>query len=425
MIKLSSLRIALFHNLEACGAKRALWNLARELHHHGHELDLHTFATADESFLPLAPFVRNVFVQDIKVPHLRLPARTPIFDQTMNVWQRLRHLSVIDRAHSHVARAINQGRYDLAFVHSGMFAHVPDLLRYLTVPSVFFCQEPSRRIHERPLTLKTIGSREENGSQVQKRRDSFGAKVDGLYYALSEPLYKRRYHQQELENLKYANCVLTNAYYTRELTYQVYGIFPQVNYLGVDADFFKPVPKIPKEHLVLSVGRFDTLKQHHVVIESVGHIPKQIRPDVAIIGTTKNPSYVQYLQDLAQSLDVRVHIQVSAGNEELVRWYNRAKAVVFVPILEPFGFISLEAMACGTPIIGVREGGIREVIQHDKNGILVNREPHEISNVIVRILQDDSFAREIGKKGREYVCDQWTWEKSYQQLMTYFESVLG
>lgn len=417
------LRIAVFHNLEACGAKRALWNLVRELHHHGHVLDLYTFTTADEQFLPLAPFVTQMVTAPIAPLHLRLPATLPVIDQARNVWNRLRHLPRIAEAHQKMAQRMNQGRYDVAYIDCCMFTHIPDVLRYLRIPSIFFCHEPSRKIHERPISLPLMPSSNSNLPKQPRWKNGI-AKADGLAYALTEPLYKRAYHRNEEQNIRAATCVLTNSYYTRELIYQTYGVFANVNYLGVDTEFFKPLPNIAKENMVLSVGRFDVLKQHHVVVQSVGQIPTPLRPQVVIIGETKNPGYVDYLQRLARALDVALQIQVSATEQELVTWYNRAKAVIFVPILEPFGFISLEAMACETPIIAVKEGGIREVVWHEVTGLLVERDPRYISEAILRILQDEAYAEKLRKQGRAYVCEQWNWEKSYQQLITHVTSVL-
>ena len=418
------LRIAVFHNLEACGAKRALWNLARELHRHGHVLDLYTFTTADEQFLPLAPFVTQTVNAPIAPLHLRLPATLPVLDQARNVWNRLRHLPRIAEAHQKMAQRMNQGRYDVAYIDCCMFTHIPDVLRYLRTPSIFFCHEPSRKIHERPINLPLIPSSNSNLPK-QPRWKNIIAKADGLAYGLTEPFYKRAYHRNEEQNIRAATCVLTNSYYTRELIYQTYGVFANVNYLGVDTEFFKPLPNIAKENMVLSVGRFDVLKQHHVVLQSVGQIPKPLRPQVVIIGETKNPGYVDYLQRLARALEVALQIQVSATEQELVTWYNRAKAVIFVHIFEPFGFISLEAMACGTPIIAVREGGIREVIQHEETGIFVNRESQEIATAILKIFQDQSFSTHLSRTGRKYVCEHWTWCKSYERLLEHFSWVIA
>ena len=275
------LRIALFHNLEPCGAKRALWNLVRELHHHGHELDLYTFTTADEQFLPLAPFVTQTVTVPIAPLHLRLPATLPVVDQARNVWNRLRHLPRIAEAHQKMAQRINQGQYDVAYIDCCMFTHIPDILRYLRIPSIFFCHEPSRKIHERPISLPRIPSSSPTLPKQPRWKNGI-AKADGLAYALTEPLYKRAYHRNEEKNIRNATQVLTNSYYTRELIYQTYGVFANVNYLGVDTEFFKPLPNIAKEHIVLSVGRFDVLKQHHVVVQSVGDgILSAVRPAVA------------------------------------------------------------------------------------------------------------------------------------------------
>ena len=58
--------------------------------------------------------------------------------------------------------------------------------------------------------------------------------------------------------------------------------------------------------------------------------------------------------------------------------YNSAKAVVYAPMMEPFGLVAIEAMACGTPVVGVKEGGLRESIIDGHNGLLIDRDPKNL-----------------------------------------------
>ena len=106
---------------------------------------------------------------------------------------------------------------------------------------------------------------------------------------------------------------------------------------------------------------------------------------------------------------------------ELVAYYNRAMVVAFVPYLEPFGLVPLEAMACGTPVIGVREGGVRETVSDGQSGLLIDRDPRAFAAALGRILDDQAFAGRLGIQARAYVEQQWTWERSVDQLEHCFE----
>jgi glycosyltransferase involved in cell wall biosynthesis len=67
--------------------------------------------------------------------------------------------------------------------------------------------------------------------------------------------------------------------------------------------------------------------------------------------------------------EVDVTVKYRPSQQELVSLYNQAMALVYIFLMEPFGLVALEAMACGTPVIGVRESGIRESVIDGITGI--------------------------------------------------------
>lgn len=89
---------------------------------------------------------------------------------------------------------------------------------------------------------------------------------------------------------------------------------------------------------------------------------------------------------------------------DLVRLYNQARAFIYAPILEPFGLVVLEAMACGTPVVAVKEGGVRESVIDGVTGWLIPRDPHIFADALGRLLSDEQLALTIGKAGREKVA---------------------
>jgi len=185
---------------------------------------------------------------------------------------------------------------------------------------------------------------------------------------------------------------------------------------GVSSTTFRSI-EMPVEHMVLSAGRLVPAKQHHLVIEAVGAIDITRRPRV-IVATPENsdcredPSYVSWLSRVAHEKGVSMEIRNNPSEEELVALYNRAMAVVFVSIMEPFGLVALEAMACGTPVIGVREGGIRESVLDGLTGLLVERDPREIASAIDYLCQNPKVREQLGQQASQCVRSQWTWERS-------------
>ena len=96
--------------------------------------------------------------------------------------------------------------------------------------------------------------------------------------------------------------------------------------------------------------------------------------------------------------------------------YRRAAVVAFAPVLEPFGFIPLEAVARETPVVGVREGGLREAVQDGVTGVLTDRGAEEFAGAIDRLLGDPALASRLAAEGRRQVLARWTCQRSVDEL---------
>ena len=105
-----------------------------------------------------------------------------------------------------------------------------------------------------------------------------------------------------------------------------------------------------------------------------------------------------------------------ANERELVFAYNEAFVTVFPSHLEPLGLVPLESMACGTPVIGVAEAGIRETIQNGQNGLLTERDSIEFGKAITMLFEDKLLWKAISEEGITRVAEKWTWEQSCDRL---------
>ena len=97
-------------------------------------------------------------------------------------------------------------------------------------------------------------------------------------------------------------------------------------------------------------------------------------------------------------------------------YWDAALVMVYAPRLEPFGLAPLEANACGLPVVAVAEGGVRETIIDQVNGLLVDCNPAAMGATIQRLRDDPALARQLGAAGRKLVEANWGVEQATDRL---------
>jgi glycosyltransferase involved in cell wall biosynthesis len=292
----------------------------------------------------------------------------------------------------------------LAFVMQCRSSNSPFVLRYLRIPSLYFCHESLTRMLEPhyPATWK-------EGRLAPLKRQTANWLI-----ALDKA------------NAVRATLICTSSLYSRESLYRAYGLYPRLNYPGVDELFFHPL-NLLREPTVLCVGSLVPSKGHDFVIKSVGTISERDRPSVKIIysGSHYRVDYQAQLAHLAKRLGVSVSFASLITDDDLMVAYNRASIIACPNHLEPLGLVALESMACGTPVVGIAEAGIRETVQHNENGLLSERDPREFGQAIEKLMRDKLMWTRMGTLGRQRVLERWTWEQSYQQLEKHLQMTLA
>lgn len=389
------MNIAIYHNLHSGGAKRALYEMARRLAA-AHHLDVYTLSTADHAFCDLRPHCdRHVVFPFSPLPSTRRPFGR--LNQGIRALDLFR-LRALGKA---IAAQIDAAAYDVVLVHHCRYGQAPALLRFLDTPSVYYCQEPPRFLYEpsvpRPYTEFSAAQR-------------LGNHFDPL-----PALYRCVVRDLDRAAVLAASQVLANSAYSRESLYHVYGILASVCYLGVDTGRFRPL-SLPRGEFVLSVGALNPLKGFHFLLHSLALLDASLRPSLRVVGNFAHPLERDYLEGLAARLGVSLRIEVQIGDDELVRLYNQALLTLYAPIMEPFGFVPLESMACGTPVVGVREGGVRETVVHEETGLLAERDPRCFAGAVEALLCDPAGRARLGRQGRAYAERQWSWDRCVREL---------
>jgi len=226
--------------------------------------------------------------------------------------------------------------------------------------------------------------------------------------------------KHDYENIQYSDLVLTNSCYSRERILSAYGKESKVVYLGGDAlnaneDSYPNGPP-KKENIVVSVGAINPLKGYDFIVETLGKIKKNIRPTLVIIGNAVNLEYVRSLESLAKVNKVKINIKSNLSDCELSRYIKQAKLFLYAPYLEPLGLAPLEAMALGTPVIAVKEGGPRETIKDQYNGLLVERDSKLFKEAITLLLQSPDEQARLAKNAFDDIQNYWNWNAAYNRL---------
>jgi glycosyltransferase involved in cell wall biosynthesis len=390
-------RVAVYHNLPSGGAKRFLHDLVAAL---SPEVEFHLFApaSADRDFCPLAPYVASetVYPFGLKTASDYVGPLGRPFDV-----ERLQRLARLARR---AADDIDAGGFDAVLVDHCRFEQSPSLLRFVKTPTVYYSQEVHRRLFEHPrLARPSYGLRNRLGDFLSLPSDSLA-------------------RMRDRGNAAAADYIVANSYHTREALIKTYGVFPDVIYPGVDLSRFPTALRAgERENAVLSVGVLAPFKGHRFILEALGEVVRAVRPGLRVVYNREFPGEVEYMEKRARELGVSLKLLPTLPEEDVIKEYRRCKVVALAQVVEPFGLVPLEAMACGTPVVAVKEGGFRETVADGVVGRLVDRDTAKFGEAITGLLTDDARWAGMADSCRPYVEESWTIEISAARFLEVFE----
>jgi len=399
------MKIAVFHNIPSGGAKRALFEWVRRLSDK-HRLDVYSLETADHSFCDLRPYVSEYKIYRFAPRRI---FKSPF--GRFNHYQRWRDLGDLEQLNHTIAGQINQGKYDVVFANTCMFTFIPALLQFIKIPSVYYLHEPFGlgfyRRFERPYLKKSSWREQLNN-------------VDPLIR-----LYQGRMTSIQKRSVQRTTRLLSNSIFTSDRIQNEFGVDAEFSPYGVDLDGFYPLDGSQRENFVVSVGEMSPRKGFDFVVESLGMIPTPKRPSLKLVCNMVQEDEMVYIRDLAKQNGVQLDVLVNMDVNGLRDLYNRARLCLYAPVMEPFGLVPLESMACGTPVVGVREGGVQESVIHEQTGLLVTRDAQEFGAAIQYLFANPELAETYGQNGRKHVLKNWTWDRSVSILSSHLADCAG
>lgn len=253
----------------------------------------------------------------------------------------------------------------------------------------------------------------------------------------------RKLHQKEMdkfppERIEIERCILQQADHIiaecpqdKEDMVNLYDANPQkisIVPCGFSSKEFYPIDKKrarkiiglnEDEKIILQLGRMVPRKGVDNVIKALGEMKKgKESPRLVIVGgdhDTPNPLQsceLARLQKLAReySVDSQVIFTGRKQREALKFYYSAADIFITTPWYEPFGITPIEAMACGTPVIGANVGGIKYTVEEGKTGFLVPpHDPKALAEKIELLIADEKLLATMQHTSVRRVNRHFTW----------------
>ncbi|MFQ5382812.1 MAG: glycosyltransferase [Dehalococcoidia bacterium] len=182
-----------------------------------------------------------------------------------------------------------------------------------------------------------------------------------------------------------ASGIVTASHHERGVLSRYYGASEERMHTipcGIDLDLFQPADQaasrrrlgLRADHpMLLWVGRLEKLKGVDILVDAVAELD-ECQADLVIVGGDERAAELRTeLEQQARDagIESRISFAGAVPHEELPLYYSAADVAVVPSYYESFGLVAVEAMACGTPVVASRVGGLMSTVIDGVNGYLI------------------------------------------------------
>ena len=180
----------------------------------------------------------------------------------------------------------------------------------------------------------------------------------------------------------------------------------------------------PGTPLILNVAALTDHKDQRTLLRAADLLRKKVadfRLVIAGAGELEKP-----LKELTQQLELTNHVVFAGYVEQLAPLYAAANLFVMASHLEGLCTSILDAMLAGVPVVATRTGGIPEIVEDGKNGILVPpRNPEALADAISSALAQPNLLSQFAKEGNATVHEHFTHDSMVEATLTAYRHILS
>jgi glycosyltransferase involved in cell wall biosynthesis len=201
--------------------------------------------------------------------------------------------------------------------------------------------------------------------------------------------------------------------------------------VGVDMDVFRPLPLDKEQGLVVTTASADVpLKGLRYLIEAVAILRstgslKDLH--LVVMGPTKQESPVQRLVERL-GLGDRIRFVGKVSTTEMVQYYSKCQVAVVPSLYEGFSLPSIEAMACGAPLVVTDGGALPEVVDSEgSESALVVRagDAEALARAIGRLLDNPEIGVKLSKNALIHVRNNYSWRRSAESALKMYQRAIA
>ncbi len=201
----------------------------------------------------------------------------------------------------------------------------------------------------------------------------------------------KRLREWDIKTVDRVDCFIANSYFVKERIKRIYKRDAVVIYPPVDVKKF--TCKVEKEEFYLCASRLVPYKKTKLIVEAFNEMSEK---KLVVIG--KGDEYEEIKKIAKENISVLGY----QNDDTLIDMMQRAKAFVYAAV-EDFGIVPIEAMACGTPVIALDDGGTHESVLDAINGIhFASQEMESIIEAVNRFEGMSFESRAVSKNAQKY-----------------------
>jgi glycosyltransferase involved in cell wall biosynthesis len=199
---------------------------------------------------------------------------------------------------------------------------------------------------------------------------------------------------------------------------------------GVDCQLYHPhydknaVQKLhgtQGKYLLTYVGRLAPEKDINTLLAVAKSIPAEVNEQLHWLIVGDGP----LRKELQAQAESNMTFTGYLNGEHLAEVYAASDLLVFPSPTETFGNVVLESLASGTPVIGAKSGGVKNIIKAGVTGILCKPgHVQEFRDAIIQLITNDGLRERMGIAGRDYALTQ-SWNRIFEDLIWHYKNVIA